>query len=696
MIIGTAGHIDHGKTTLVRALTGVDTDRLPEEKARGISIELGYAYTPLPDGSVLGFIDVPGHERLVHTMVAGACGIDFGLLVVAADDGVMPQTREHIAILELLGVTRGVVAITKADRVDDARVVEVCSQVRAALASSALRGATMYPANATAPDDPGVAALRSYLHDVAVESCVSSSSSRADAAALAPADPSPSTTTTPSCSPARQAQRLFRLAVDRVFTLSGHGTVVAGTVFSGVVRPGDTLAIMPSGASARVRGIHAQNRPSESGLAGQRCALNLAGIETSAISRGDWLADPRLFEPTNRIDVRLTLLPPARSPTLSSGGDRCGVLSAEPDPRGSAAGDRGDAAGLTAWSTVHVHVGTARRVAHVVPLDAEVLRAGQSARVQLVFDAPVCALPGDRFIVRDAQATHTIGGGVVLDPFAPARRRRSAARLLRLDALEKLARGDGDGITALLRQAPHGLRIRELVRLTGLPPERHALPPDVREIDASPERFVLHASHWSALRERALRALRSFHVELPDDPGPDIGRLRRIAAPDLPDPLWRALIGELTSEGSFVRNGPWLNLPGHSASLSESDAALVRKLQPAIVAGRFDPPWVRDLAAKFSEPEDRVRSVLRKSVTQGTVCQVVRDLFYDRDCIDELAAIATRLAQENGTVEAARYRDILGLGRKRTIQILEFFDRVGYTRRVKDSHVLRQDSGWRL
>jgi len=348
------------------------------------------------------------------------------------------------------------------------------------------------------------------------------------------------------------------------------------------------------------------------------------------------------------------------------------VVNAKSDMRDGAAngagagivGDRGDAAGLTAWSTVHVHLGTARRVAHVVPLDAEVLRARQSARVQLVFDSPVCALPGDRFIVRDAQATHTIGGGLVLDPFAPARRRRSAARLLRLDALEKLARGDDDGITALLRQAPHGLRISELVRLTGLPPERLALPPDAREIDANPERFVLHASHWSALRERALETLRAFHAELPDDPGPDVGRLRRIAAPDLPDPLWRALVSELTSEGSLVRNGPWLHLPGHNASLSESDAALVRKLQPAIVAGRFDPPWVRDLAAKFSEPEDRVRSVLRKSVTQGTVCQVVRDLFYDRDCIDELAAIATRLAQENGTVEAARYRDILGLGRK--------------------------------
>jgi len=708
MIIGTAGHIDHGKTTLVRALTGVDTDRLKEEKARGISIELGYAYTPLPDGNVLGVIDVPGHERLVHTMVAGACGIDFGLLVVAADDGVMPQTREHVAILGLLGVCRGAVALTKADRVGEGRLEAVRAQVLATLASSALRESTMsaanvtaaaddsrvlawpiYPVNATASDDPGVAALRDYLHQVAVGL------------------------------PARQDQRLFRLAVDRVFTLSGHGTVVTGTVFSGEVRAGDTVAVMPSGLAVRVRSIHAQNRPADCGRAGQRCALNLVGVETSAISRGDWLAEPRLFETTSRVDVRLNLLSAAGAAPLARFDLRhgavnagqvtsAGAMRAEGDARGGAIGAnrnarddvavaRGPAApGLTSWSTVHVHLGTARRVAHVVPLESDVLRLGDSARVQLVFDAPICALPGDRFIVRDAQATHTIGGGVVLDPFAPARRRRSAARLLRLDALEKLTRGDGDGVSALLQQAPHGLRTTELVRLTGLPPDRLILPPDARQIDGNPDRFVLHASHWAALRERTLEALRTFHVELPDDPGPDVGRLRRIAVPGLADPLWRALVSELASEGLLVRNGPWLHLPGHNASLSESDAALVRKLQPAIAAGRFDPPWVRDLAATFREPEERVRSVLRKSVTQGTVCQVVRDLFYDRDCIDELAAIATRLAHENGTVEAARYRDILGLGRKRTIQILEFFDRVGYTRRVKDTHVLRQDSGWRL
>jgi selenocysteine-specific elongation factor len=634
MIIGTAGHIDHGKTTLVRALTGVDTDRLKEEKARGISIELGYAYTPLPGGDVLGFIDVPGHERLIHTMVSGACGIDFALLVIAADDGVMPQTREHLAILELLGVSLGAVALTKTDRVDKDRLREVEAEIVTALAATPLSGVPLFPLNATAPDDPGTESLRRHLHNTAAQF------------------------------PLRRDQRLFRLAVDRVFTLSGHGTVVTGTVFSGQVRTGDTVAVMPSGTQVRVRSIHAQNRAANSGRAGERCALNLAGIETSAVARGDWLADPRAFVPTPRIDVRLKL------------------LSGDSSRR------------LISWSPLHIHLGTAHHVAHVVPLESTELLPGESARVQLVFDTPICATPGDRFIARDPQATHTVGGGVVLDPAAPARKRRSAQRMRWLGALEKLVAGEG--VALLLQGAPYGVKTSELARLLGLPPEEVLLPAETVTIDSGQDRFVLHPAHWSALRDRAMAALATFHAQVPDEPGPDIGRLRRIALPDLSAALWRALIAALVYERLIVRSGPWLHLPEHTVALSAADQVLARKLQPLIASGRFDPPWVRDLAVVSHEPEERVREVLRKSVTQGTVYQVVRDLFYDRECIGELAAIVSRLAQKHGAVDAARYRDELGLGRKRTVQILEFFDRVGYTRRVRDSHVLRNDSGWRL
>ncbi|HEY1413622.1 MAG TPA: selenocysteine-specific translation elongation factor, partial [Rhodopila sp.] len=284
MIIGTAGHIDHGKTALVKALTGVDADRLKEEKARGITIDLGFAYLPIPGGPVLGFVDVPGHERFVHTMLAGASGIDFALLVVAADDGIMPQTLEHLAIIDLLGIDRGLVALTKADIATPARLAEVAGEIRAGTAGTVLADVEIIPVSALTGQ--GVETLRAHLEAAAAEM------------------------------PDRSAEARFRLAVDRVFILSGIGVVVTGTVLSGTVEVGDHVVISPRGLSARVRSLHAQNRPAERGLAGDRCALNLAGpdISKDAIQRGDMVMDTGLHAPTDRIDATLRLLPDEAKP----------------------------------------------------------------------------------------------------------------------------------------------------------------------------------------------------------------------------------------------------------------------------------------------------------------------------------------------------------------------------------------------
>jgi selenocysteine-specific elongation factor len=638
MIVGTAGHIDHGKTTLVRALTGVDTDRLKEEKERGISIELGYAYTPLRNGDVLGFVDVPGHERLVHTMAAGACGIDFALLVIAADDGIMPQTREHVAILRLFGVTRGAVALTKVDRADAMRVAAIEAEIEAFLSGTALRDAVVFHTNATASEDVGTRALKEYLAKVAAEF-------GQRAAGTTDRD-----------------ARLFRLAVDRVFTLTGHGTVVAGTVFSGAVRVDDSVVVFPSNIPIRVRSIHSQNRPADVGHCGERCALNITGVDKSALNRGDWLADPKVFSPTTRIDVRMELL--ADTSTA-----------------------------LKAWAPVHFHHGAAHLTAHVVPLDASMITPGESRFAQVIFETPLCALPGDRFIVRDSGAIRTLGGGIVLDPFAQSRRRRSVERMRYLHALERMVAGEG--LAPLLAEAPYGVKQSDLTRLTGQSPEQTILPPGAMAVDGARERHILLSSTWHALSIQALEALREFHATSPDEPGPDIGRLRRISLPQLPNDLWRTLIEELAREGSIVRSDPWVHLPGHSVTLSEREKALAAKLQPLISAGRFNPPWVRDLAGMVKAAEDDVRQVLRKQVTQGALYQVVHDLFYDRKSVDELATVIATLAREHGSIEAAQYRDAVGLGRKRAIQILEFFDRVGHTRRMRDGRVLRADSGWR-
>jgi selenocysteine-specific elongation factor len=630
MIIGTAGHIDHGKTSLVRALTGVDTDRLKEEKARGISIELGYAYTPLAGGEVLGFVDVPGHERLVHTMVAGVGGIDFVLLVVAADDGVMPQTREHLAILELLGITHGAVALTKIDRVDDARIAEVKTQLDALLAPTALSKALLFPLAATAPEDSGVAALRTYLHATAANW------------------------------PKHPEDGLFRLGVDRVFTLPGRGTVATGTARAGRVQVGDTLAVMPAGMMVRVRSIHAQNRDTGIARAGERCALNLVGVEKTALARGDWLADPRALVPSTRFDVRLRRL-----------------------ANGRALADR---------APLHIHTGTAHRVAHVVCLDGNQVKPGATARVQLVFDTPICASSGDAFIARDAQALHTLGGGAVIDPCAPARRRRSPERLARLDSIERLLAGEG--VEPLLRNAPQGIEMRELVRLCGRAPEQIALPAQARIVDAAGERWVFLESQWLALCERAVDALRTFHAEQPDEPGIDRGRLRRMTLPTLPDAAWRAVIDDLVQRQAVQRSGHWLHLPEHRIIWDGRELELAQQLRSAIASGRFDPPWVRELARSVRAPDDEVRTVLRKCMVQGGVYQIVHDLYYHRDCVRELARVVKGLVDEHGAMEAAHFRDAVGVGRKRSIQILEFFDRVGYTRRTRNARVLRVDSSW--
>ncbi|QGZ64242.1 selenocysteine-specific translation elongation factor [Paraburkholderia acidisoli] len=633
MIVGTAGHIDHGKTTLVRALTGVDTDRLKEEKARGISIELGYAYTPLANGDVLGFIDVPGHEKLVHTMAAGACGIDFALLVIAADDGVMPQTREHLAILQLLGVREGAIALTKTDRVDAARLEAVRAEIALALAGTTLAEAPVFATNATVDQDDGVAQLDALLRERAM------------------------------AWHARRDDGLFRLAVDRVFTLAGQGTVVTGTVFAGRVRAGDSLVLAPAGLPLRVRGLHAQNRAAETGHAGQRCALNLTGVDKELIARGDWIVDAKLAAPATRLDVELELL-------------------ADADVT------------LQHWSPLHVHLGTTHRVANVALLDAETLAPGAHARVQLVFEAPVHALSGDRFIVRNAQASRTVGGGRVLDPFGPPRRRRTPERRAWLDASRTWL--DEARLAPLIDQAPRGIARATLMQFTGYDEAALALPADA--IVVAPQGrdeagAVIARAHWTRLAGTIVEALAAYHTRSPDEQGPDASRLRRIAAPLVSEATWRAAVEALVSESRVARSGPWLHLPSHAVTLDAAEEALAARVLPLVARGGFDPPWVRDLARELQEPEEKMRALLRKLARLGKTYQVVRDLFYDREVMQTLARTVARIASEQGgTVSAAVFRDATALGRKRAIQILEFFDRVGYTRFHREMHLLRPDS----
>lgn len=628
MIIGTAGHIDHGKTTLVRALTGVDTDRLPEEKRRGISIELGYAYLHAPDGVSLGFVDVPGHERLLHTMLAGATGIDHALLVVAADDGVMPQTREHFAVVALLGVREATVAITKVDRIDagvrEARLAEVRAGIAALLAPTPLAGAPMLKVSATTGE--GIDALRERLLDVARQES------------------------------AREDGLAFRLAVDRSFTLSGVGTVVTGTVFSGTVRIGDELRIAPGSRTVRVRGIHAQNQQAESAHAGQRCALALAGIGKDEVHRGEWVCAPSVALASARIDVLLTLWPDEAKP-------------------------------LRSGATVHAHLGASDVMASVALLDRDALAPGETALVQLVPREPVGAWHGDRGVLRDASATRTVAGVRVLDPFAPVRYRRTPERLRTLAAWAIDERGAR--VAALLHNAPLGVDTAQAARAFSLADEEALpLPADAVRIGHT----AIAQSHLDALEEQIAGRLADFHRTAPDEVGPDARRLKRLAGPRTDDALWRHALDELVARGTLVRSGTWLHLPDHAARLDEAEQKLAQKLLPRLADGGFDPPWVRDLAKDCAASEAMVRQTLASLARRGEAFQVVKDLYYPLATVERLAAIARDCLDGPAGLEAASFRDATGLGRKRAIQLLEFFDRVGYTRRVKDTHLLRPDT----
>jgi len=628
MIIGTAGHIDHGKTTLVKALTGVDTDRLKEEKARGISIELGYAYLPLESGEVLGFVDVPGHERFIHHMLAGATGIDFALLVVAADDGVMPQTLEHLEILTLLGIARGAVALTKIDRAGPERSEEVAGAVTALMARTPLAGVPVFKVSAVSGE--GIGTLLDHL--------------RSQAAAFT----------------RRAAQGLFRLAVDRCFTLAGAGTVVTGTVFAGGVRIGDELLVSPSGREVRVRSIHAQNRAAREARAGDRCALNLAGVAKDEVERGEWIVSPALHAPSPRIDAKIRLLP-------------------------------GASRGLRHWAPVHVHVGAAHLTGRVALLDADEVPPGGSALAQVVLEEPHCTCHGDIFVLRNHAADQTIGGGIVLDPDAPARRRRSKERravLAALESTEPLA-----VLEALLTGAPFGVDLLRFARSFNLSVDALTVPGDtMRRVRTTGADIGFSPSRWSDLKGKICDGLAAFHAKHPDELGPDAGRARRMWLPQLSPATCAAVVDALVGEAKVRRSGPWLHLPTHSVSLSNAEQQLAERLLPLVEEGRFAPLWVRDLARKAASTEVQVRQLLLRLTRRGEVYQVVKDLFYSKHSVAELAALAAELERADGEVRAAVFRDRTGLGRKRAIQILEFFDRVGYTRRVKEAHRLRGDN----
>lgn len=627
MIVGTAGHIDHGKSSLVRRLTGVETDRLKEEKARGISIDIGFAYWPRPGGAIIGFVDVPGHEALVHNMLAGATGIDFVMLVVAADDGVMPQTREHIAIMDLLGLKRGIVALNKCDLVSPERLDEVTGEVRHALAGTGLAGAPVIPVSAVRGH--GIDTITTHL-DAAI-------------------------TANPA---ARSKSGRFRLAVDRCFTLAGLGTTVTGTVLSGGVAVDDRVIVSPSGLEARVRSIRAHNQPVGQGEAGQRCALVLAGpqIAKDTVRRGDVVLDPALHAPTSRIDARVH------------------ILGSEPKPIGQ-------------WFPVKVHHAACEVPGRVVVLRNDPIQAGETEFIQLVLERPIAAAVGDRFVIRDTSSSRTIGGGAFVDLRALERRRRTPERRRMLEAL---ALDEPEAALECALDDDGGwLDLAAFVRDRAL--ASNAAPPLIARLGLAAfplndGTVALSDRAWRRLQVQVNEILTAFHDKQPDLPGIGLEQLRRDCAPKLPAPLFLTVIRLLASQGAIALDRAWVRLPEHQVRFSANEEKIWQLIRPQLAAEPYRPPRVRDIAKIVGVDEVIVRRLMRMAARRGDVEEIAHDHYFLRSTVERMAEIAIAVAATlpEGKFTAGDFRDRLDNGRKVAIQILEFFDRHGLTMRRQD------------
>ena len=603
MILGTAGHIDHGKTTLVRALTGVDTDRLPEEKRRGITIELGFAPLVLEGVGQVGVVDVPGHEAFVRTMVAGATGIDLALLVVAADSGVMPQTREHLAILSLLGVRAGVVALTKCDLVDAEWLALVEEDVREALGVSSLAGAAILPVSSITGE--GLDALRRALADVA------------------------------STIPARSSADIFRLPVDRAFTVRGTGTVVTGTVWSGSLARDASVRLFPSDTTARVRGLHAHGHLVDAVRAGDRAAIALVGVELDQVRRGAVLVQSDAWASTRVIRADISLLPSA-AVTLG--------------PR----------------SRVRFHVGTNEVGARLVVRDAA-MEPGVTLSARVVLDEPIVVRAGDRFVLRAASPVATLGGGIVTDPLAPVR-----ARPWRLES-----RDPRTTLTALADDAgATGVNVRELPVRLGI------MPHDVEPLLAT---FVgwrvgarlLSSSARDRLSSSARSVLGRYHTDHPLEPGAPLQWLRsRIGAAD---EVATALLASLTESGDIVVTNGVVASATFVPTLTEKHLALRDTMLAALESAGREPPSLDELAASLSATSASVLELARWLAREGSLVAVEPGRYFVRAAVDGLLVRMSSGMTAGKEYPPGELRDMLGLTRKFLIPFLEYCDREGYT-----------------
>jgi selenocysteine-specific elongation factor len=634
IILGTAGHIDHGKTALVKALTGIDTDRLKEEKERGITIELGFAYLDLPSGTRIGIVDVPGHERFVKHMVAGAGGIDIVALIIAADEGVMPQTREHLDICTLLGVSRGLVALTKIDLVDQELRELAVEDIKAFTKGTFLADAPIIPVSATTGE--GIKDLV-----VALERLVDEVEERA-------------------------SDGLLRLPIDRVFTMKGFGTVLTGTLVSGRIATGEAVEILPSGIRAKVRGLQVHNEKAEQAVAGQRTAVNLQGVEKSSIERGEVLLHQDTVEPTTLLDVEVIYLSHASRPL------RTGV-------------------------TLRFHTGTSLQMARIFLLGAHELKPGTRGYAHIRLKDPIVALPNDRFVLRGSSLIQTVGGGIILDAHPQRRRRLKAEVIHQLEQLKGGDPAFIIGFH-IRKGGHQGVEVRKLAGYTNLPPAVLTATMDkllsrrgVIKFDREAER-VIDGGIYNDLKDALVTALGAYHAANPLKPGIPKEELKAKLPADVDAKLFTALLQDLVKGEAVVQEMDKVRLASHRISLKESQQQLEERIEEIMRRSGLTPPSPKELEAELKAGAREVEEILALLAHQGTIIKLKDGVYFHHGPLQELRKELIAFLKGHGRISTQDFKALTNASRKYTIPLAEYFDAIKVTVRVGDDRVLRGEA----
>jgi selenocysteine-specific elongation factor len=632
IIIGTAGHVDHGKTALIKALTGIDTDRLKEEKERGISIELGFASLALPSGQTFGIVDVPGHERFIKNMVSGAAGIDMVILVIAADEGVMPQTREHLNICSLLGIKRGVVALTKIDMVEEEWLYLVNEDVHEFLKGTFLEKAPVVPVSSLTGS--GMEELLDFLGKVA-----SDMKEETDAG-------------------------LFRLPVDRVFTMKGFGTVITGTLISGDIKIGDEVEILPQGVTAKVRGIQVHNQSATVAEAGQRTAINLQGVEKATIARGDVLSRPHMLKPSSRLDVFIEYL---------SHNDRK----------------------LKNRSLVRFHVGTNEVIGRIILLNQEEMEPGGKGYAQVIPESPIVAMARDRFVIRSYSPVTTVGGGIIIDPLSKKHKRNSEKALFEFDRL--YGGTDSERVARIIeRSGIEGIDLLELVIRTGI--HQSCLKKILKSMTSESKVVILEGDEsrfiffpvFQNFQMKIMQELRAYHERHPLKEGILKEELRNITDRFVNPRLFNMAVKDLESKGEMVIERENLRIAGHRVDLKGDLDELRNTMEGIYLGAGLTPPTIKEVMEKFVHQKNLAESVLNVMLKERTLDKINEDLYFHKQILVKLRENYKNLLIKDAKATPASFKELTGLSRKFIIPLMEYFDISKLTIRAGDYRILRE------